>query len=232
MTRHYLNRRDIADSSNDDYSYISELDSKVEFKDVMNIDERYLSLGKHLPQRKKLKKPPLEATKEGIRWALDAAGNTGQYIKFVNMTIDKRQTEIDKIKTLQNKFDNEVHLLSSQKIEKLSFSLDEVASPDVGTITEYLNQLLLDKRMAQSKFKSLKTDLDGMEKDLKSQESEIEGVRSHLKAKIIQRSNDPALDVESAIQIIRRELSEIGEKYDVSKISEAMNLVLSSKPTQ
>ena len=198
----------------------------------MDIDERYISLGKHSTQRKKLKKPPLEATKEGIRWALDAAGNTGQYIKFVNMTIDKRQTEIDKIKILQNKFDNEVHLLSSQKIEKLNFSAEGLDNPDVGTITEYLNQLLLDKRMAQSKFKSLKTDLDGMEKDLKSQEGEIEQVRSHLKAKIIQSSNDPTLDVNSAIKIIRHELSEISEKYDVSKISEAMNLVLSSKPLQ
>ena len=232
MVRHYLNRRDIADSSDEDFSYISELDSRVEFKDVMDVEDRYISLGKHIPQRKKLKKPPLQATKEGIRWALDAAGNTGQYIKFVNMTIDKRQTEIDKIKTLQNKFDNEVQMLSSQKIEKLDLSTEGLAGPDVDTITEYLNQLLLDKRIAQNKFKSLKTDLDGMEKDLKSQEEEIEQVRSHLKAKIIQSSGSPVLDVESAIKVIRQELTAISEKYDVSKISEAMNLVLSSKPAQ
>ena len=102
MVRHYLNRIDDT-ASNDEWSYISQLGSDIEFKDVMEVNQRYITFDRRLRRKVKPPKTKLEATKEGIRWALDAAGNTGQYIKFVNMTIDKRQAEIDKIKKLQNK---------------------------------------------------------------------------------------------------------------------------------
>ena len=100
MVRHYLNRIDDTES-NDDGSYFSKLGSELEFIDVMDVENRYITFDRQLHRKVKPPKTKLEATKEGIRWALDAAGNTGQYIKFVNMTIDKRQAQIDKIKKLQ-----------------------------------------------------------------------------------------------------------------------------------
>lgn len=67
-----------------------------------------------------------------------------------------------------------------------------------------------------------------MEKEAKLQEKQIEGVRTHLKAKIIQ-GNTKEITTIDAIKIIREELSSIATKYDVSKLSMAVDKVVSSK---
>ncbi len=78
MVRHYLSRIDEA-TPQDEWSYISEIGNKIEIKDVMDVPQRYITFSKKLLHRvKEKKKPPLQATKEGIKWALDSAGNTGQ----------------------------------------------------------------------------------------------------------------------------------------------------------
>jgi len=70
VVRHYLNRIDEA-TPQDEWSYISEIGDKIEFMDVMDVPERYITFSKKLLRRvKEKKKPPLQATKEGIRWAL------------------------------------------------------------------------------------------------------------------------------------------------------------------
>ena len=228
MVRHYLNRIDEA-TPQDEWSYISEIGNKAEFMDVMDVPERYITFSKKLRQRvKEKKKPPLEATKEGIRWALDAAGNTGQYIKFVNMTIDKRQNQINKIKTLQGKFDKEVELLKSNKLEKINENKSSLAKLDVQTVGDYLNQLLLEKRIRQSNLQNLQKDLVFMEKELRMQENQIEEVKTHLKAKTIQ-GNTKEFTTTDAIKMIQEELSSIATKYDVSKLSMAVDKVISSK---
>jgi hypothetical protein len=228
VVRHYLNRIDEA-SDKDEWSYISEIDSKLEFKDVMDVQQRYITFGRN--QRKKVKpsKTHLETTKEGIRWALDAAGNTGQYIKYVNMTIDKHQTQVDKIKNIQDKFDKEVALLDSHKIKKINSDKLPHVEKDVNTVKDYLNQLLLEKRITHSNLKNLSNDLHSMETELKLHEKQIEKVRECLVAKIINtKKQDKPIDIAEAISIIREELSSIGEKYDVSKLSSAFDCVISS----
>ena len=228
MVRHYLHRIDEATPQNE-WSYISEIGKKIEFVDVMDVPQRYITFSKKLRRKaKEKKKPPLEATKEGIRWALDAAGNAGQYIKFVNMAIDKRQNQINKIKKLQGKFDQEVELLKSTKLEKIKDTQSFLAGLDVHTVGDYLNQLLLEKRIRQTNLHNLKKDLVSMEKELKLQEKQIEGVRTHLKGKIIQGKSKEITTVD-AIKIIREELSSIATKYDVSKLSMAVDKVVSSK---
>ena len=228
VARRYINRIDDA-TSKDEWSYISEIGSKVEFKDVMDVEQRYITFGKELHKKGKPKKTNLEATHEGIRWALDAAGNAGQFIKFVNMTIDKRQTQINKIKKLQNKFDNEVALLNKNKIEKINPTSSSLASQDPNAVKDYLNQLLLEKRVTQSNLQNLQKDLSSMEKELKLQEKQIEDVREHLKAKILSiKDNNKPLDMNEAVKIIRQELDEIGKKYDVSKLSGAFDRVISA----
>ncbi len=227
MGRRYLNRIDDT-ASNDEGSYISQIGSESEFKDVMDVEQRYITFGRQLHRKVKIPKTKLEATKEGIRWALDAAGNTGQYIKFVNMTIDKRQAQIDKIKKLQNKFDDEIELLNSHKIKKLSDK--NSIEPDPQTVTEYLNQLLLEKRITQNNLQNLHGDLSLMEKELKIQENQIEEVQKHIKSKILYGiKNETHLTTLQAIKIIREEIESISQQYDVSKISGALETVIPSK---
>ncbi len=232
MVRHYLNRIDDA-ASNDEWSYISQLGSDIEFKDVMDVNQRYITFDRRLRRKVKPPKTKLEATKEGIRWALDAAGNTGQYIKFVNMTIDKRQAEIDKIKKLQNKFDNEIEMLNSHKIKKLNNDNKNSIIPDAHTVSEYLNQLLLEKRLTQNNLQNLHGDLSSINNELKIQEKQIEQVQKHIKSKIIQGiKNETHLTSLQAIKIIREELESISQQYDVGKISGALETVIESKSSK
>ena len=229
MVRHYLNRIDDT-ASNDEWSYISQLGSDIEFKDVMEVNQRYITFDRGLRRKVKPPKTKLEATKEGIRWALDAAGNTGQYIKFVNMTIDKRQAEIDKIKKLQNKFDHEIEMLNSHKIKKLNNDNKNSIIPDAHTVSEYLNQLLLEKRLTKNNLQNLHGDFSLIEKELKIQEKQIEQVQKHIKAKILEGiKNGTDLTTLQAIKIIRVELESISRQYDVSKLSSAVDTVISYK---
>ncbi len=229
MVRHYLNRIDDT-ASNDEWSYISQLGSDIEFKDVMEVNQRYITFDRRLRRKVKPPKTKLEATKEGIRWALDAAGNTGQYIKFVNMTIDKRQAEIDKIKKLQNKFDHEIEMLNSHKIKKLNSDNKNSIIPDAHTVSEYLNQLLLEKRLTQNNLQNLHEDFLSIDNELTIQEKQIEQVQKHIKAKILEGiKNETRLTTLQAIKIIRVELESISQQYDVSQLSSAVDTVISSK---
>jgi hypothetical protein len=228
VVRHYLNRTDEA-THNDEWSYISEIGSKLEFKDVMDVPQRYITFGRKQRRKVKPSKTQLETTKEGIRWALDAAGNTGQYIRYVNMTIDKHQTQVDKIKNLQDKFDKEVALLDSHKIEKINSKKLPHVEKDVHTVKDYLNQLLLEKRITHSNLKNLRDDLHTMATELKLHEKQIEQVRENLVAKIINsKEKDNPINIAEAISIIREELTSIGQKYDVSKLSSALDFIISS----
>jgi len=91
-----------------------------------------------------------------------------------------------------------------------------------------LNQLLLEKRITQSNLQNLQKDIGSIEKELKLQETQIEGVRATIKAKIIQ-GNAEEITTIAAIKIIREELSSIATKYDVSRLSMAVDKVISSK---
>ena len=228
MVRHYLNRIDEA-TPNNEWSYISRIGSKLEFKDVMDVQQRYITFGRKQRRKVKPSKTNLETTKEGIRWALDAAGNTGQYIKFVKMTIDKRQKQVDKIKNFQEKFDKDVELLDLHKIEKINTKKLPHIKKDAHTVKDYLNQLLLEKRITHQNLKNLSYDLYSMETELKLHEKQIEEVRENLVAKIINsRDQDKPINITAAISVIREELSSIGQKYDVNKLSSALDFVISS----
>ena len=110
--RKYLNRKEDKVISNDELTYIAKIGKKSELRDVMDAQQRSVTLGFQLndtetvafQDRIKLKQKEkqtgwLEAMKS-IRWALDAAGNTGQYIRYTNMKIEQHNEEIKNIKKL------------------------------------------------------------------------------------------------------------------------------------
>ncbi len=226
MVNHYLKRINNT-ANNEEWSYISKLGPDFEFEDVMEVLQRTITVDKKFTKSPKTK---IEATKEGIRWALDAAGNTGQYIKYVNMTIEKRQEEIDKIINLQKRFDEQIEMLNSHAINKISYDNKNYKKLDAHHIVEYLNQLLLEKRLSKNNLKNFHVDLTSIEKELKTQEKQIEKVQKHIKSKILEGiKNETHLTALQAIKTIKAELESIGEKYDVSKLSSAVDTVISLK---
>ena len=156
----------------------------------------------------KPKKSGYQATKEGIRLVLDAAGNAGQYIKYANMKIEKHQQQINHIKKLHDKFDREIQLLQTQNVEKINLDKNKVDQFNVKTITKTLDQLLLGKRMTKTKLRTLESQLAIAEKELEQQERQIEDVRENLSKthnegrNILEKSNDL-----SALNIIKKEIT-------------------------
>ena len=146
------------------------------------------------------------------------------------MTIEKRQEEIDKIINLQKRFDEQIEMLNSHEINKINYDNKNYEKLDAHHIVEYLNQLLLEKRLSKNNLKNFHVDLTSIEKELKTQEKQIEKVQKHIKAKILEGiKNETHLTALQAIKTIKAELESIGEKYDVSKLSSAVDTVISLK---
>lgn len=236
LARKYINRREDRIISKDESSYIAEIGKKIEVNDVMDVENRYVTFGKTinalknqtcdttLLQQTKEKKPGYQAVKEGIRWALDAAGNTGQYIRYVNMKIDNHQQQINHIKDLHEKFDREIQLLQSENMGKLPMDKKKLAQLDIKTITQTLDQLLLGKRNTKTKLRTLESELAIAEKELEFQEKQIEDVREFLKKTHYEnRNNIENTNEISTLKIIKEELHNLSKDNDVSRLSDAID---------
>ena len=228
LARKYLNRKEDKVFSKDDSTYLAEIDKKIEVKDVMDVENRYVTFGDKLKQKVQEKQPGYAAAKEGIRWALDAAGNTGQYIRYVNMKIDKHQEQISHIKELHEKFDREIQLLQSENLDKINLDEDQ-AHLDVKAITKTLDQLLLGKRNTKTKLRTLESELAIAEKELELQEKQIEDVRENLKKTNYEGKDTFAKANEiSTLKIIKEELQNLGKDNDVTKLSSAIDVLAAS----
>jgi len=240
-TRRYLNRKEDRVISKDDSTFVVEIGKKSELRDVMDAQKRSVTLGFQLndsetiafQDRIKLKQREkktgwLEAMKS-IRWALDAAGNTGQYIRYTNMKIEQHNEEIKNIKKLHDKFDKEVELLQSQKLEKIIPDKKTLVTMDIPTITSMLNQLLLGKRNSKSKLKDLENNCSLVERELEYQELQIEDVRELLKEfQYQENSSSHKANEINALKTIKNELHLLSKDRDVDKLSNAFDVLASS----
>ncbi len=183
MVRKYINRtrRDSSDDSTEnEWEYFTDnvKEPALEIKDAMDIQKRSIILSKN-----DLPKTTSQRVKEGTRNAMDAAGNTGQYIKFVNTHIDKQKKEIDKIKKIKEKFDQEIELLQSHNPNLLKLDVDSLDNFDNKVVSKYLQQLLQQKVLTKKKLNDLKSVIENVEDELQNQESQIKGLDQELESK-------------------------------------------------
>jgi len=191
----------------------TKIEKKIEAADAMDVLDRSITFGDN---EEKGPKTPLEIVKEEARNAMDAAGNTGQYIRFVNKHIDKQSQEIEKIKKIQEKFDHEIDLLQSNRSKIESINKKLLPSHNVKTITESLHQLLLEKGITKSKLDTLKGEITSVEDDLQQQEKQIEDVSEQLKHKNL------ILEKEQNKQQMQEELNSLMKKFGVKDVSELL----------
>jgi hypothetical protein len=227
LVRKYLNRIEDRVIPKDESTYITKIGRKLEVKDVMDIDDRYVTFGNQIRRRVNEKKSGYLATKEGIRWALDAAGNTGQYIRYVNMKIDKHQKQINHVKHLQQRFDREVADLQTERLEKINPNFD-LNKTDAKSVTSVIDQLLLSKRNTKIKLRKLENECALAEKELEQQEIQIEEVRGYVKENNSNQNSFDQANETKALKIIKDELQYLGKNNDVNKLSNAIDIVISS----
>ncbi len=187
------------------------IEKKIEAVDAMDVLDRNITFG----DKEEAPKTVLQVVKEEARNAMDAAGNTGQYIKFVNKHIDKQRDEIEKIKKIQERFDHEIDLLQSNRSKIESINKKLLPSHDVKTVTESLHQLLLEKGITKSKLDTLKGEITSVEDELQVQENQIEDVSDELKIKnlILENENNKQM---------KEELNSLMKKFGVKDVSELL----------
>ena len=225
LAQKFLARKEDAIRDKDEWSYIGITGNQSEIKDVMNVRDRQLSFS----QEAKISPTKWNKTTEEIRWALDAAGNAGQYIKYFNMKVEKHNKQISKLKKIQNDFEQEVNELNSYKLEKISTDKESLSKMDSKKITLLLDQLLLQKRLTTRKLVKLRKQFSSIESDLKSQEIQIKKIRKELSARIFNGEDTVGiLDELDAIQVIRQELSSLSKKHDVERLTCAIESVISN----
>jgi len=133
------------------------------------------------------------------------------------------------VKKLQEKFEEEISMLQSHKLQKIDIDYSSIENFDDRTISDFLNQLLLENRITKSKLKNLKNQAVSVEDKFQLQEKQIQNVRKHLKAKqLAEEKYHDKLNELKAIQTIRNELSSLGEDHNITKLSKAIDKFISS----
>ena len=227
MTRKFINREDKKglDAKKDidaedewahlaggeDGSIQTKIEKKIQAVDAADVSDRSITFGK---QQQVGQKTKLDFVREEARNAMDAAGNTGQYIRFVNKHIDSQKREIDKIKKIKERFDHEIDLLQSNRYKIDTLNNNLLPKPDVKTITESLHQLLLEKGITKSKLDNLKNEIGSVEEELQQQENQIEEVSEEIKNKNLVSVN------EDNKEKMKEDLETLMKKYGVTNISD------------
>ena len=82
----------------EDESIETKIETKIKASDAADVTDRNIVFGNKLQEGPKT---VIDIITEEVRNAMDAAGNTGQYIRFVNNHIDSQRREIEKIKKIK-----------------------------------------------------------------------------------------------------------------------------------
>jgi chromosome segregation ATPase len=227
LTRKFINREDKKGldakkdvAAEDEWAHLAggegdsietKIEKKIEAVDAADVGDRSITFGN---QQQVGQKTKLDVIREEARNAMDAAGNTGQYIRFVNKHIDNQKREIDKIKKIKERFDHEIDLLQSNRYKIDTLNNNLLPKPDVKTITESLHQLLLEKGITKAKLDNLKNEIGSVEEELQQQENQIEEVSEEIKNKNLVSVN------EEKKEKMKEDLETLMKKYGVTNISD------------
>lgn len=224
MPRKYINRerkRSNKVSADDEWAHITGIEKgpELEIEDAMDVQERTIAL-----KKEQANKTTYDIIKEESRNAMDVAGNTGQYIRFVNNHINNQNKEINKIKKIKEKFDQEVQLLQNHNPNLLNIDVDSLDSMNIEIVTNYLQELLVEKGLTKKKLDELKSDIENVEDELIKQEEQIEGLNEELEVKKIHVPNGKNTEIG-----IKNDLSSLVEKYGIENLSNVLKEVKSTK---
>lgn len=227
MARKFINREDAKGldakkevEAEDEWAHLaggedsgieSKIEKKIEAADAADVGDRNITFGN---QQQVGQKTKFETVREEARNAMDAAGNTGQYIRFVNRHIDNQRMEIDKIKKIKERFDHEIDLLQSNRHKIDTLNSNFSSKPNVKDITESLHQLLLEKGITKSKLDNLKNEIGEIEEELQQQENQIEEVSEEIKNKKL------ITEDENKKEKMKEDLGALMKKYGVANLSD------------
>ena len=181
MTRKYINRKvhyenEQDNGNNNDLNSIKDLNQNLNIQEVAEIEERDLFLNDE-PEKPKTH---WEKTKEETRNAMDRAGNTSQYMKYVNQHITKQHSKINEIKKLSEKFDQEINLLQNNFSDNSNDNSIIPQTQNIQNLIKTKNSLLKEKNITRTYLNDLKKEVLKTEKNLENLDNQIQEIDNNL----------------------------------------------------
>jgi len=176
MARKYIDRKNQNDPNNNEWSSIVESNQDTDHQDVSEATERNIILNSESEQ----KQTNWDKTKDATRNALDRAGNTSQYMKYVNDHMTKQHSEIDRIKKLHEKFDQEINLLQNNISNNVNDTLDKKKNSDKRNLYTLKHSLLEEKTAMGTHLNQLKDEILRTKNNLQSLDEQLQDVESRL----------------------------------------------------
>ena len=218
MGRKFINRRSDSNkekiAAEDEWAHITNLgidEKQLDIQDALEVQDRSIFLNKEAQEPQ----THWEKTKEATRNAMDRAGNTSQYIKYVNHHFEKQKSAINKVKEIKANYDREVRLLQNDNNSSIN-------SIDFNTSDNNLLRLKQSKeqelKMTVDHVDRLKSDLANAESELKKKQAEI----NKINQKITKSDTDEKVDELSNV------LLDLSKKLDPDKLSEVVKSLESS----
>ena len=180
MARKYINRKikheNETDNTKNDWNAIEDLNQNLKIQEVAEVEERDLFLNDE-PEKPKTH---WERTKEETRNAMDRAGNTSQYMKYVNDHFTKQHSKINEIKRLHAKFDEEINLLKNGSGNDPNDNLIKYETENIQNLIKAKNSLLKEKNITRTFLNELKNEVLKAEKNLENIENQIQKIDDNL----------------------------------------------------
>ncbi len=176
MTRKHLNKKSQNSSTDNEWNSIEKSNPNLDIQDVSEVSDRSISLNSEPPEPQ----THWDRTKVATRNALDKAGNTSQYLKYVNEHLQKQHLEIKRIKKLQEQFDQEINLLTNNVQNNITNTLDSTNNPNKQNLSNLKNSLLKERTLTGTYLNQLKDEVLKTEKNLQGLNQKLQDVENRL----------------------------------------------------
>ena len=181
MPRKFINRRSDAHresvSAEDEWAHITNLgeDKKqLDIHDAMDADRSFF-----INDEQQAPQTHWEKTKEATRNAMDRAGNTSQYIKYVNHHFEKQKSNINKVKEIKANYDREIKLLQDgTQNDRINYTSPNQSNKQ--DLLELKKSLHKERKLTIEHLNKLKSEIVKAEDEIKRHESEIKKVEHQI----------------------------------------------------
>lgn len=198
--------------SDDDWSHITGVGSRIEVADPLAVTDRTIIFGKDVGTSSKE-----DAVKEKTDEFKDQIGNTNQYLKFVNAHLAAKKEKLDKLKEREKKFQEEIESLQGSSVKPRA-DLERV---NYKYITENDTKSLV-IHMA-SELEQIKEKLMHQESQVQKTKSELQQKEEQLKTLQEEIAQNKKKVPEDPLSVIREELAKLGIDGNAGKLASALN---------
>lgn len=212
MVEKHINRKD--DNEEDEWSHITNIGTKIEAADPMEVVARTIVFGKELGEAAKE-----VVVKEKAEEFKDQMNNTNQYLKFINAHLAEKKSKIAKLRENERRFKEELEALQNDTIKPRP-ELDKVHYKYIkeNDAKSLLVHLETERQILYDKLQHQQEQIEKTKKQLLEKDEQIKSVQNELE---LITNKKPV--TEDPISVLKEELAKLGIQDSSTKIGAAIN---------